>query len=105
MKTTGRQAMAAVVPKDRVDGPRRRFTPSHGIPFAQESLEASDRRENEQYVSEALEGLLGTLLDLRGQPKSEPRSHLSGELERVRLPTLLSVFENDAPLAAGTGYR
>jgi hypothetical protein len=93
MRRFSAQAMAAVMPKDRVDGPRRRFTPAHGLFFAQESADAADRRENEQYVTEALEGLLGTLLDLRGQPKSEPRSHLSGELERIKLPTLLSVFE------------
>jgi hypothetical protein len=93
MRRFSAQAMAAVVPRHKVDGPRRRFTPAHGLFFAPEPPEAAERRENDEYVNEALEGLLGTLLDLRGQPKSEPRSHLSGELERVRLPTLLSVFE------------
>jgi hypothetical protein len=94
------QSMAAVTLKERVEGPTRRFTPARGIPFAKDASSddarrESDQREHDASVNDALEGLLGTLLALRSHPRAELRGHLAGELERIRLPTLLSLFDMD----------
>jgi hypothetical protein len=96
------QSMVAVTLKERVEGPTRRFTPAHGLPFAKDIAASSgdtqretDQREDDAVVNDALTGLIGTLLDLRSQPRAEPRGHLAGELERIRLPTLLSLFDMD----------
>lgn len=88
--------MAAVVaPTDKVQVRARRFTPAFGIPFAKDEDFKQDERDREESVNEALEGLLGTLLEVRTQPKGAVRSHLAGELERIKLPTLLQVIDMD----------
>lgn len=90
-------ALPAMKLKERVDGPSRRFTPALGIPFAKGAslTTETERHADEAIVSDALEGLIGTLLELREQPKPEARSHLAGELARIRLPALLSMIDID----------
>lgn len=89
-------ALPATKLKERVEGPTRRFTPALGIPFAKgAAMTETERHADEAVVSEALEGLIGTLLELREQPKPEARSHLAGELSRIRLPALLSMIDID----------
>ncbi len=86
---------AVVAPTEKVQVRARRFTPAFGIPFAKNEDFKQDERDREESVNEALEGLLGTLLEVRTQPKGAVRSHLAGELERIKLPTLLQVIDMD----------
>ncbi|MFO0669875.1 MAG: DUF4388 domain-containing protein [Polyangiaceae bacterium] len=106
LRRFSQQGIAAVKLKDRVEGPTRRFTPARGIPFAKGAAahEPPDR-DRDDGVSDALEGLLGTLLDLRNQPKPEPRGHLAGDLDRVRLPTLLAVIDMEKMTGELTATR
>lgn len=105
LRRFSQEAMTAVRMKDRIEGPTRRFTPARGIPFAKGAAIADAPVGYDDGVSDALEGLLGTLLDLRNQPKPEPRGHLAGDLDRVRLPTLLAVIDMEKMTGELTATR
>lgn len=86
------QGMQAVRVVDKLEGPQRKFTPSRGIPFAKGVFVEPEVRDAGPAGEQVIDNLLGAI-EIRHQPNPEARSHLAGELTRIRLPTLLSMID------------
>lgn len=93
LKRFSSKAMQAV--RVREDGPQRRFTPARGVPFPARTPPPAPAR-TPGAISDELDGIVDGLFSLPATTKAAPPSHLEGDIERIPLPTLLSMLALEA---------